>query len=450
MLHGVSVLVAGAGLAGLTAARDLADMGAAVTVIDARDRVGGRVQTVHHGFRNEQHAEAGGEFIDEAHVETRRLAESLGLGLVRVLRLGWTAVRTDERGIPHVVSREGAAGWTHLAAALGPLVAQYRLAERRWDSPISLAMAVRSVHQWLEDTHADAELRATAEGLRGLFMADVDELSLLALVDLFADEALAEVPRTYRVLGGNDQIPRALAAGLGDRVRLGTELVAISLRGQKVRASLKHRRQTQQLACDYLVCTLPASVLRRVPITPALPAQQHEAIARLKYGRATRSLLQFSSRFWKVPGRPSAYASPLPFGAIWDANEEQRGKPAILSLLAGGASSDATIEVLGREGAAGLVRQLEWLGSRRAQLLNAHHISWEADPLARGSYAFFDPAFPPDHRRWLAQPCGRLFFAGEHTSLRWQGYINGAVESGRRAAAEVAAVAQLRPVPRPS
>ncbi|MGE3513369.1 MAG: flavin monoamine oxidase family protein, partial [Vicinamibacterales bacterium] len=179
------------------------------------------------------------------------------------------------------------------------------------------------------------------------------------------------------------------------------------------------------------------------PITPALPSQQHDAIAMLPYGRATKSLLQFSSRFWRTPSQPSAFGSALTFGAVWDANEEQRGKPAILSLMAGGSASDATIELVGREGAAGLARQLEWLGSHRAQLLAAHHVSWEADPWARGGYAFFGANFPAHLRRWLALPCDRLFFAGEHTSQRWQGYMNGAVESGRRAAAEVAATHAL-------
>ncbi len=68
---------------------------------------------------------------------------------------------------------------------------------------------------------------------------------------------------------------------------------------------------------------------------------------------------------------------------------------------------------------------------------------WEADPWARGGYAVFDSTFDPSLRGWLAQPCGRLFFAGEHTSIAWQGYMNGAVESGRRAAAEVAATHRL-------
>lgn len=443
MLQGVSVLVAGAGLAGLTAARDLLALGATVTVIDARDRVGGRVSTIRNGFTSSQHAEAGADMIDEAHVELRQLVESLGLKLVQILKQGWAYARPDGQGGVHAVARDAEHGWAHLAEALAPLGARYRLAERRWDSPIVQAIARQSVQQWLEATHADAELRQTADALRGFFLADPDELSLMALVDQFAGDDSPAAERTYRVVGGNDQIAAALAAPLGDRLRLGTELVALSQRGRRVRASLKHKRQTQQLTCDYVVCTLPASVLRRIPITPSLPAQQHTAIATLKYGRATKTLLQFSSRFWRVPGRPSAYGSPLPFGAVWDANEEQRGKPAILSLLAGGSASDATIEMVDRDGPAALARQLGWLGAQRAQVVGAHHVSWEADPLARGGYAFFDPAFSAELRHWLPQPCGRLVFAGEHTSLRWQGYMNGAVESGRRAAADVAALHEL-------
>ena len=151
---------------------------------------------------------------------------------------------------------------------------------------------------------------------------------------------------------------------------------------------------------------LPATTLRRVPITPALPAQQHDAIARLNYGRATKTLVQFSRRFWRVPGRPSAFGSALPFGAVWDANEEQRGRAGILSLLAGGGASDQSQTILARDGARGFADALDWLGSERAEILGSRQIVWEHDPLARGGYAYFDPAFDPSLRAWLARPAG--------------------------------------------
>ena len=454
-LSGASVLVAGAGLAGLTAAYDLAAMGAAVTVIEARDRVGGRVWTIRDGFAERQHAEAGGDMIDGAQHEIRQLADELGLKLSRILRGGFGYVRpgpsgstgstgsTRSTGSPRLVNRSVARGWDRLAERLEDLARRYRLAEQRWDSPIAADLARRSVAQWLDDERADPELRATVTGLRGFFLADPDELSLIALVDQFAGSEQPGPGAMFRIVGGNDRLPRALAARLGDRIQLGTELVAVSVRGRFVHATVKRGRTSSPVTSDYLVLALPASVLRRVPITPALPAHQHQAIANLKYGRATKTLLQFSRRFWRAPGRPRAFGSPLPYGAIWEGNEEQAGRPGILTLLAGGTASDQTQTMVAKDGIGRFADGLAWLGSERAELVASRQIVWETDPLARGGYAFFDPSFDPALREWLARPAGPLFFAGEHTSIRWQGYMNGAVESGRRAAAEIAATTRL-------
>jgi monoamine oxidase len=317
------------------------------------------------------------------------------------------------------------------------------LAEQRWDTPIASELGQQSVAQWLDDVQADEELRATATGLRGFFLADPEELSLLALVDQFAADEPPVPGKMYRIKGGNDQLATKLAAGLGDRVRCGTELVAVSQRGRGVRATVKNAKHSSQIVVDYLIFALPATLLRRVPITPALPARQHEAIARLKYGRGTKTLLQFGRRFWRAPARPRAFGSPLPFGAVWDGNEEQRGRSGILSLLAGGSASDATAALIAKEGVAGLTRALEWLGARDQSLTTWRQFRWEADPWSRGGYAVFDSTFDPSLRGWLSQPYGRLFFAGEHTSITWQGYMNGAVESGLRAAAEIAAAHRL-------
>lgn len=443
-LSGVSVLVAGAGLAGLVAARDLADRGAAVTVIEARDRVGGRVQTARNGFIDGQHAELGADMIDEAHNETRALAEELGLAPIRILSSGFGYARVAANGAVRLVPRSSVRGWDRLATELSGLARRYRWTEQRWDSPVAADIARRSVGAWLDEVHADPELRTTALGLRGFFLADPDELSLLALVDQFASDSEPAPGKMYRIEGGNDRLATALAAPLEGRLHLSTEVLGVSQRGGTVRVSLRSGRRRDQVTVDYVVFALPATLLRRVPITPALPVQQHDAIASIKYGRGTKTLLQFTQRFWRRPGRPRAFGSALPIGAGWDANEQQRGRPGILSLLAGGSASDATADIVAREGIGGLVRGLDWLGSSKAELVGWSQTRWESEPWSRGGYAVFDPAFAPGLRGWLAQPCGRLFFAGEHTSQRWQGYMNGAVESGRRAAAEVLATHRLR------
>jgi monoamine oxidase len=443
MLNGVSVLVAGAGLAGLAAAHDLDALGARVTVVDARDRVGGRVWTIRDGFEDGQHAEAGGDFIDEAQTEIRELAGELGLKLSRILRSGFGYVQPDNTGRPKIAPRTAQRGWARLAKELAPLSKPYDLAEHRWDTPITADLARRSVATWLDEVRADADLRATATGLRGFFLADPEELSLVALVDQFSSNDAPAPGEMYRIEGGNDRLTNALAAPLGDRLHLNTEIVALSHRGSTVRVSVKNGRSVAQISCDYAILAVPATLMRRMPITPALPAQQHDAFSRLKYGRATRSLLQFSTRFWRATGRPRAFGSPLPFGAVYEANEEQPGRSGILSLLAGGSASDATQAIVAKHGVRGLASALDWLGADRGELKAARQVVWEQDPYARGGYAYFDPAFDPALRAWLARPAGRLFFAGEHTSLKWQGYMNGAVESGRRAAAEVAATHTL-------
>ena len=129
----------------------------------------------------------------------------------------------------------------------------YRLAEQRWDTPIANAIARRSVAAWLDQIGADSELRATATGLRGFFLADPEELSLLVLVDQFsASDSPAPGPM-YRVEGGNDRLATAMAVALGDRVRFETEVVAVSHRGNTVRVSVKERttianQQTKQVS----------------------------------------------------------------------------------------------------------------------------------------------------------------------------------------------------------
>src|SRR5206468_6734163 len=210
-------------------------MGAEVTVVDARDRVGGRVLTVRDGFSERQHAEAGGDMIDDDQREICHLARELGLKLTRILRRGFGYVRQNGTKRPRIVQRRAGRGWERLAERLQPVIRTYRLAEQRWDSPIAARVARRSVAAWLDETNADQELRATAVGLRGFFLADPEELSLIALVDQFSADHDAAPGTMYRIEGGNDRLASALAVPLRTRLHVKTEVVAVSHRGQGVR-----------------------------------------------------------------------------------------------------------------------------------------------------------------------------------------------------------------------
>lgn len=108
--------------------------------------------------------------------------------------------------------------------------------------------------------------------------------------------------------------------------------------------------------------------------------------------------------------------------------------------MPGGQASEDTQKIVAQRGVGGLVDALDWMGSRSATLLHSRIVTWEDDPWAQGGYAYFDPGFDPHLRDWLTRPHGRIIFAGEHTSVTWQGYMNGAVESGLRAAKEVCAM----------
>jgi monoamine oxidase len=444
-MRGTSVLVAGAGLAGLTAARALSGRGARVTVIDSRDRVGGRVLTARDAFRNRQHAELGADMIDQSHTEICRLIAEVGLRTAAILPGGFTAI--TGRGRRRVA---GARGWFDLSKRLQPEIRAFCLGEQRWDSGVASALASESVAHWLDRIDAPQSLRDVAIGMRGFFLADPDELSLIALADQFAEDGVPGGERMFRIVGGNDRLPARLATMLGSKVQLQSTLRRVSQSRHGVTAAIETHSGVHEGRFDCLVCALPATTLRAIVFEPALPADQQQAVNTVKYGAATKTALQFDRAVWRARGKARAFGTALPIGAVWDGNEEQHTKgrrrtadPGILTLLAGGGASRATRDLLDAGGPARLARELSWLKLENRELLGWATWSWELDPWSKGGYAYFDPRFPAALRYSLARPCGRIVFAGEHTSMRWQGYMNGAVETGLRAAEEIFALQGL-------
>jgi monoamine oxidase len=439
-LRNKHVLVAGAGLAGLAAARDLERRGAAVTVVEARNRVGGRVWTWREGFAAGQHVEAGADLIESDQKALVTLAKELRLETTPILRKGFGYCGANRQG--RVCIQKVERGFEHIHPSFNDMVGEYKLAEQRWDSAIARDIARLSVADWLRAVDADPWLSSRLRGLRGFFLADPEDLSLLALVEFFGGGGFQGMGGMIRVVGGNDRLATSAAAQLQTPVRLRTVLRRVRSAKAGLTASIESDRGLDQIPADYLVVAMPATTAREVDFGDALPDQQREAIAKLRYGRATRLTIQFARRFWRKPNRPNAFGSDQPIGAVWDGNEEQKGAAGILSLLAGGNASRELQAITQAEGIPGVVRRLRWLGPP-APVLASQTVAWEDDRWAGGGYSYFDPAFDPLLRDWLARPAGRITFAGEHTSIKWQGYMNGAVESGQRAAAEISALARM-------
>ena len=437
-LRGTSAIVAGAGLAGLAAAWQLRAWGADVRVLEARERIGGRVWTVRDGFVEGQHAEAGADLIDEDQTTIRTFAERFGLATVRILKDGFAAYRLDDDGVRAL--RLGARGWEELYRRLADDVRAWRDAGRDWTSPVAAEIGRRSLAQWLDDVGGGPALRSMLTSLRGFFVADPEDLSVLALVDQLSHGGADGL---HRIAAGNDALPSALARGVN--VELGHAVRVVRDDGARITVAFTDARgRSGEASADFLVLALPTPLLRDVAILPALPERQAEAIARLRHGPATKVSLQFDHRFWRAPERASAVGSDMPHGAVWDANEQQAGRAGILTLLAGGGASALLSRRLAEDGVDAVRDDLAWLGADEARVVGQHVVRWEEVRWSRGAYAAFDAGFAPALRPWLSRPHGRVTFAGEHTSERWQGYMNGALESGLRAAREIAALAGRR------
>src|SRR6185436_2378481 len=210
--------------AGLSAACELSRAGAAVTLLDARPYVGGRVRTLRE-FAAEQHGELGGEFIDGDHKEIIEICRQCDLPLVRILRSGFTHRFRDAGGTYHV-SRT--APWDALRDCLSPLMRRYKLARGDSSSEAVREMATISLSDWIEQSNAPAAVHHIADALRGFFLADPAEISVLPVVEQLVKGGTPSQAEFYRIEGGNDRLVDALRRGAGGRLLLGHVIRAIA------------------------------------------------------------------------------------------------------------------------------------------------------------------------------------------------------------------------------
>jgi len=435
-----SVLILGAGAAGLTAARDLAAAGIEVIIIEARDRVGGRVHT--HHSSSVIPVELGAEFVHGRHPQLLQVIENSGQPLCDVTHRHWyfeNGVVSDSHDF-----------WNKLTALMDLMDP---------DQPD------RSLQDFLDSLpNDDATARAKAVATRyveGFHAASVSRIGVHGLIK--ANEAEDEIDGedSFRVLGGYDIVTETLRAeseAHGAVLHLNTIVKEIRWNRNQVEAVCIADKRLQKFAGSRTVVTLPLGVLQAkhhqrgaVRFVPDLPRQTQAAIDGIEMGQATRVVLQFRERFWeklelkgpecreKLSRLGFVHFPDAPFATWWTL------LPVRAAVMVGWAGGPAAEQFVGRgkeyavELALSSLKQILGVPEERLRnlLLAAHTHDWGSDPFSRGAYAYL-PVNGLEAQRALARPLDdTIYFAGEAISVGHIGTVHGAIASGHVAATEM-------------
>ena len=409
------VIVVGAGLAGLRCATDLQAARLDVVVLEARDRVGGRVWS--HTFANGQVAERGAEFIDGSHTAVLALAAALGLPLTT----------RDTELDPHatLVDAGGRAVPMHLHASV---VADLE----RWDA------AVRA----LDPSDPEGERRTLADlmhemampvmsrlvigrEIRTEYMLPPDEVSLRFAAQI-AGRQQPGLRERHRVVGGNDRLARGLAERLGPVVRLNTPVASIDAAGGRVDLATG-----ETLEARWVVAAVPLPVLSR------LWADMPLELGALGYGVGGKISVQFHRRLWRDYGRNGTVLSDRQWGHLWETTDDQTGDSGVLTNLL--ASHDGAAFAALPEATDVMVREVERIFPGARGLAGERvHTDWTNDPYSLGCYVCAGPGQWTLAQEPMAAVHGRLWIAGEHAD-EFTGFMEGALRSGASVAAAICA-----------
>lgn len=440
----VDVIVLGAGLAGLNAALLLEQFGLGVKVLEARERVGGRLYTLDEVPGR---PEAGGNQLAPAYARTVAMAEQLGVALATSAT---SPLLQPQRMLYDIGGqRITAAEWP--ASALNPLPAALRalppdraLLALGGASPLAQLADWREVVSRAQDVSVLARLReqgvdAATQALLAANNSYGSGLAETALLTLhYVQSNLGEIRKIpgplQNVRGGNQRLPEAMAAALKGPVLRGQRVVAVDAgaRGASVRCAdgSVHRAR-------HVVCALPLPALRGIRFTPGLDPLHAEAVRAVPYAQITQLHLEVLRPFWDEAG-PAPYVwSDGVLGRVFPNDEQGSGRAESLvvwSNAAGAARWDRLADVEAEALALGELARL--FPASRGALRLARRVSWQQDPLAGGAWANWAPGQATRLAKACAAARGRIHFAGEHTGATIRG-MEAAMESGERAASEI-------------
>jgi monoamine oxidase len=452
---GPNIVVVGAGLAGLTCAYRLRQAGHRVELHEASERAGGRCWTIRGAFADEQIAEHGGEFIDTGHDAMRGLVRELGFrldDLPRAEQKG-TDILGFFDGRPYTF-KQMAADFKVAWPAIDQDVTDADYPTTYYNStPRGRELDAMSITDWIEATIPGGNSSRLGQLLDvaytieyGADSAVQSSLNLLYLLGYSGPKLriFGESDERFHVAGGNDQVPAALASELGDDITYDSELVSVAQRSSgDFSLGFREHGRTRTVSADKVVLALPFAIIRRsVDISRAgFSNRKRTAIAEQGMGTNSKLHVQFDRRHWRDLGSNGETYADTGYQNTWEVTRAQPGKAGILVDYTGGTIGASFGSGTPSSRAKQFLAQIEPVlpGITKRWNGRATLDYWPGYEWTRGSYAYWKVGQYTRFGGVESEQQGNCHFAGEHTSLDFQGYLNGAVESGERAADEILA-----------
>ncbi len=485
------VVVVGAGMAGLTAARDLVAAGVDVLVLEARDRSGGRL--LNHGIGGGEIVEVGGQWLGpptdipasdpttgdvrgQSAVEAVRV--SLGLRRFPTYVTGATVDYRSDLPVQRStyegrIPTSDPVGTVDAAKALAQLDAMAKTVplDAPWKAARASAWDGMTVQSWMDF----GDTAPGDDGLPGTFGPGVASPGGRKLVRLAVEAVFSAQPRDLSLLhalfyvhsaGSMESLINTAGGAQQDRIVGGTQRLALGLAarlGSRVRYSSPVRRIDQsgtgvvvegdgfRVRADRVVVALPPTLCGRIEYSPAMPALRDQLTQRMPMGTVTKVQCVYDTPFWRADGlNGQATSDTGPVKVTFD-NSPPDGSPGVLMGFIEGADGRAALRLSAAERRQGVVDSfVRYFGPEARKVRQYVEMSWSSEQYSRGCYAgYFGPGVWSDYGPELRTPVGRIHWAGTETATEWNGYIDGAVRSGRRVALEVLG-ASGRPVPVPA
>lgn len=445
------VLIVGAGTAGLTCAYRLQQAGLSPVIVEASNRVGGRMFSRAALSDPKITVENGGEFVDTGHEALRNLVTELGLDLDDIAAAGkgldedlyyFDGKYISDQQILEMLSPI-AAGLATDVEMLYESGIDYSTPKESKLVAIDQLSAMDYIDRYELDPVARKIIDVTFTTEFGGDASDLSAINLLWLLSLESKDDFypyGTSDEAYHIRQGSGSVPTKLASLLKQPVQTGTALEAIKPNGSGFTVTVNQGGTVKDLVCDDLVVAIPFSTLRDVQIDVELPPLKLKAIRDLRYGTNTKNMLEFKSRLWETGDLKSTgdSFSDLSYQNSWSSSTAQPGTTGVLTIYNGGTQGLVTVNKPLAEATAIYVDEVDMVyPGLKAQFLTSGRMDWPNYRWTKGSYAYYRPGDYSTFGTVEAKPVGRLFFSGEHTSLISAGYMNGAVDSGERAAQEV-------------